>query len=273
MTAKRVSTSPRPARHRVGRKLEDKEEAKSNQSRSHASKKKPQEGVAVAVGPETAAPIGLDVKTGDRVLFGKFSPAAIELAGNDFQILREDEILALVGGTNETPEDAGAGVAHDAEKTEERDLDASRVQSSIRGQAAKLSPAGIQAKRMEEDIEFSNVTKFRNSLLGAVERFQSNPAKRYVITKRGLPEAVLMSYQTYSLLTRLMNKALEGSAGQSREEAIHAAFARLRGEKSPTGPDQAPTDNLEPSAIAEKVREMQQQLDELADKLNRLGPN
>jgi len=80
----------------------------------------------------------------------------------------------------------------------------------------------------EEDIEFSNVTKFRTSLLGAVERMQKNPAKRYIITKHGEPEAVLMSYPTYSLLTKVMDRELEGTDGQSREEAIHAAFARLR---------------------------------------------
>ncbi len=85
----------------------------------------------------------------------------------------------------------------------------------------------------EEDIEFSNVTRFRNSLLGAVERVQKNPAKRYVITKHGAPEAVLMSYQTYSLLTKVMEQALEGTEGQSRDEAIRSAFARLRQEQQP----------------------------------------
>jgi prevent-host-death family protein len=86
---------------------------------------------------------------------------------------------------------------------------------------------------LEDDIEFSNVTKFRSSLLGAVERVQENPAKRYVITKRGEPKAVLISYQTYSLFTKVMDQALEGTEGQSRDEAIRSAFARLRQEQQP----------------------------------------
>jgi PHD/YefM family antitoxin component YafN of YafNO toxin-antitoxin module len=88
-------------------------------------------------------------------------------------------------------------------------------------------------RSLEEDIEFSNVTKFRSSLLGAVKRMQKNPAKRYVITKHGEPEAVLMSYQTYSLLTKVMDRALVGTEGQSRDEAIRSAFARLRQEQEP----------------------------------------
>ena len=101
-------------------------------------------------------------------------------------------------------------------------------------------------RRLEEDIEFSNVTKFRNSLLGAVERVQKKPAKRYVITKHGAPEAVLMSYQTYSLLTKVMEQALEGTEGQSRDEAIRSAFARLRQEQEP-----APAQMEDASAAAE----------------------
>lgn len=95
------------------------------------------------------------------------------------------------------------------------------------------------SRPLEEDIEFSNVTKFRNSLLGAVERVQSNPAKRYVITKHGEPEAVLMSYQTYTLLSKVMDQALEGTVGQSREEAVRAAFSRLRREQQPAASAQA----------------------------------
>ena len=130
---------------------------------------------------------------------------------------------------------------------------------------------------LEEDIEFSNVTKFRNSLLGAVERMQGNPAKRYVITKHGKPEAVLMSYQTYSLLTKVMDQTLEGTAGLNREEAIRAAFARLRHEHQPSAPtvdlNAALRANLsaEPhqdakndsSTIGEKVRAIRLQLEEL----------
>jgi hypothetical protein len=109
----------------------------------------------------------------------------------------------------------------------------------------------------EEDIEFSNVTKFRTSLLGAVERMQSNPAKRYIITKHGEPEAVLMSYPTYSLLTKVMDRELEGTDGQSREEAIRAAFARLRNDRRPAAANreevaltlEEPATRAEPSSV------------------------
>lgn len=109
----------------------------------------------------------------------------------------------------------------------------------------------------EEDIEFSNVTKFRTSLLGAVERMQSNPAKRYIITKHGEPEAVLMSYPTYSLLTKVMDREMEGTDGQSREESIRAAFARLRNDRRPAAANreevaltlEEPATRAEPRAV------------------------
>ncbi len=104
---------------------------------------------------------------------------------------------------------------------------------------------------LEEDVEFSNVTKFRNSLLGAVERVQKNPAKRYVITKHGAPEAVLMSYQTYSLLSKVMEQGLKAAEGQSREEAIRSAFARLRQERQPDPSEDSSAVSEDSSADAE----------------------
>jgi prevent-host-death family protein len=108
-----------------------------------------------------------------------------------------------------------------------------RIQTRDLAAPAKTSGFAAQAKSMEEEVEFSNVTNFRNSLLGAVEQLQSNPAKRYVITKRGEPEAVLMSYKTYSLLSRVMNQTLEKAAAQDRGDSVHAAFDRMRREHQP----------------------------------------
>ena len=85
--------------------------------------------------------------------------------------------------------------------------------------------------KLEEDIEFSNVTRFRRFLLGAVKQLCDNPGKRYVITKHGHPEAVLMSFRTYSLLKRVMDEELARTATQNSSEAISAAFARLRAER------------------------------------------
>ncbi len=65
------------------------------------AKEKPQEGRVVAVGKgrvtEDGSVTKLDVKAGDRVLFGKYGGADVTLDGNDYLILREDDILAIVG--------------------------------------------------------------------------------------------------------------------------------------------------------------------------------
>ena len=64
------------------------------------AKEKPQEAEVVAVGPgkrkEDGGRLPIDVKSGDRVLIGKYSGNEIKLNGDDLTILREDEILAVV---------------------------------------------------------------------------------------------------------------------------------------------------------------------------------
>lgn len=68
-----------------------------------SAKEKPQEGEVVAVGKGkrnekdgTVAP--LDVKTGDRILFGKYSGSEIRLDGEEYLIMREDEVLGVLEG-------------------------------------------------------------------------------------------------------------------------------------------------------------------------------
>ena len=65
------------------------------------AKEKPQEAQVVAVGPGKLNDEGnrmpIDVKTGDRVLIGKYSGSEIKIDGEELVILREDEILAVVG--------------------------------------------------------------------------------------------------------------------------------------------------------------------------------
>jgi chaperonin GroES len=64
------------------------------------AKEKPQEGKVVAVGPgkldENGKRISLDVKTDDRVLFGKFAGTEIKLDGVEHLIMREDDILGII---------------------------------------------------------------------------------------------------------------------------------------------------------------------------------
>ena len=64
------------------------------------AKEKPQEGEVVAVGPGKRDDEGkvhpLGVKAGDRVLFGKYSGSEVKIEGEEFVILREEEILGII---------------------------------------------------------------------------------------------------------------------------------------------------------------------------------
>ena len=65
------------------------------------AKEKPQEGEVTAVGTGKLLDSGqrttLEVKSGDRILFGKYSGAEVKIDGVEYLILREDEILAILG--------------------------------------------------------------------------------------------------------------------------------------------------------------------------------
>ncbi len=65
------------------------------------AKEKPQEAEVVAVGPgkvnDDGKRVAPDIKVGDKVLVGKYSGSDIKIDGEDFVIVREDEILAVVG--------------------------------------------------------------------------------------------------------------------------------------------------------------------------------
>ena len=64
-----------------------------------SAKEKPQEGKVVAVGSgkrEDGKVIPLDVKTGDRILFGKYSGSEIKLDGEEHLIMREEDILGIL---------------------------------------------------------------------------------------------------------------------------------------------------------------------------------
>ncbi|HYL46272.1 MAG TPA: co-chaperone GroES [Candidatus Limnocylindrales bacterium] len=83
------------------RRLEEKEVVKGGIIIPDSAKEKPQEGEVVAVGNgrrEKGELIPLDVKPGDRILFGKYSGNDIKIDDEEFLILKEDEILAKIGG-------------------------------------------------------------------------------------------------------------------------------------------------------------------------------
>jgi chaperonin GroES len=64
------------------------------------AKEKPQRGEIVAVGngkkTEDGKVLPLDVKVGDKVLFGKYAGTEVKIEGNDYLMMREDDILAVI---------------------------------------------------------------------------------------------------------------------------------------------------------------------------------
>jgi len=83
------------------KRIEEKETIKGGIIIPDSAKEKPQEGEVIAAGAgkiEKGERIPLDVKVGDRVLFGKYSGTEIKVEDEDYLILREDEILAKLSG-------------------------------------------------------------------------------------------------------------------------------------------------------------------------------
>lgn len=84
----------------VVRPLDPQETTKSGLVVPDTAKEKPQEGKVVAVGTgrllDDGAVKALEVKNGDRVLYGKYSGTEISLEGEDYLILREEDVLAVV---------------------------------------------------------------------------------------------------------------------------------------------------------------------------------
>jgi chaperonin GroES len=84
----------------VVKRIEEKESVKGGIIIPDSAKEKQQEGEVIAVGGgkrEKGELIPLDVKVGDRVLFGKYSGTEIKIDDEDLLILREEEILAKLG--------------------------------------------------------------------------------------------------------------------------------------------------------------------------------
>ncbi len=92
----------RPLHDRVVvKRLEGEEKTKGGIIIPDTAKEKPQEGEVVAVGPgardESGKLVPLDVKAGDRVLFGKWSGTEVKIDGQDLLIMKESDILGVVG--------------------------------------------------------------------------------------------------------------------------------------------------------------------------------
>jgi chaperonin GroES len=91
----------RPLHDRVVvKRLEGEEKTKGGIIIPDTVKEKPQEGRIIAVGPggrdETGKLIPLDVKAGDRILFGKWSGTEVKIDGDDLLIMKESDVLGVV---------------------------------------------------------------------------------------------------------------------------------------------------------------------------------
>jgi chaperonin GroES len=94
----------RPLHDRVViRRIEGEDRTKGGILIPDTVKEKPQEGEVIAVGPgardESGKLIALEVKAGDRVLFGKWSGAEVKIDGEDLLIMKESDILGVIERT------------------------------------------------------------------------------------------------------------------------------------------------------------------------------
>jgi chaperonin GroES len=94
----------RPLHDRVVvRRIEADEKSKGGIIIPDTAKEKPQEGEVIAVGPGVRDENGkvnpLDVKAGDRILFGKWSGTEVRLDGEDLLIMKESDIMGVVEGS------------------------------------------------------------------------------------------------------------------------------------------------------------------------------
>ena len=94
----------RPLHDRVVvRRIESDEKTAGGIIIPDTAKEKPQEGEVIAVGPgardEQGKIVALDVKTGDRILFGKWSGTEVKIDGEELLIMKESDIMGVIEGS------------------------------------------------------------------------------------------------------------------------------------------------------------------------------
>jgi chaperonin GroES len=97
-----TTTAVKPLADRVVvRALEETEQMRGGLYIPDTAKEKPQQGEIVAVGPgkydENGKRVPMDVKAGDKVLYGKYSGTEVTVEGEQLLILRESDVLAVIG--------------------------------------------------------------------------------------------------------------------------------------------------------------------------------
>ena len=98
--------SIRPLQDRIIiKRIEEQEQVRGGIIIPDSAKEKPQEGEVIAVGAgkklDNGERVPLDVKEGDRVLFGKYAGNEIKLDGDEYLIMREDDILGVIARASE----------------------------------------------------------------------------------------------------------------------------------------------------------------------------
>ena len=92
----------RPLQDRIlVQRVEEEERTKGGIIIPDTAKEKPAEGKVVSVGKgkldESGKRITLEVKKGDRILFGKYSGTEVKIEGTEYLIMREDDVLGIIG--------------------------------------------------------------------------------------------------------------------------------------------------------------------------------
>jgi len=98
-----MAVNVRPLHDRIlVKRIEEQETVRGGIIIPDTAKEKPQEGEVIAIGhgkkTEEGKVIPLDVKVGDRILFGKYSGTDIKIEDQEYLILREDEVLGVIEG-------------------------------------------------------------------------------------------------------------------------------------------------------------------------------
>src|SRR5580700_11359471 len=90
----------------VVKRIEEQETTRNGIVIPDSAKEKPQEGEVLAVGHgkrlNNGALVALDVKVGDRILFGKYSGTETKLVGTEYIIMREDDVLGVLDGSSKS---------------------------------------------------------------------------------------------------------------------------------------------------------------------------
>ena len=86
----------------VIKRIEEKETIKGGIIIPDSAKEKPQEGEVIAVGNgktlDNGTKVPLDVKVGDKILFGKYSGTEVKVDGDELVVMREEDVMAVIEG-------------------------------------------------------------------------------------------------------------------------------------------------------------------------------